>query len=399
MANTALPRPSRILIVRLSAIGDVIHGVPVLCALRDALPEAFLGWVVEGRAGDLLEGHPALDELVRVPRGWLKSPREVWRLRRRLHELRFDTAIDLQCLTKSAIAAWLSGARRRIGKAGARRPRVEPLVSQRVGRSRRHARDRTLSRACCGRWGSSRRPCDSICRSGPTTRRWPTISCGRADLPPARFAILNPGAGWPSKVWPAERYGELARHLAKAHGMPSVAAWGVPSELPLAETIVATSGGHARLAPPTSMTELAALCRRAALFVGSDTGPMHLAVAVGTPTISLHGPSRADWCGAYGPTQHPLAGALRRGFGARTPPGRRLGDAGDRRGDGRRRLRPVDAQYGRATMRLVRQCRVGRVLRDPPTNSMSGGSRVTRPTLHERSFYHDSPLQYRSFRY
>ena len=111
--------PSRILIVRLSAIGDVIHGVPVLCALRSAFPQAFIGWVVEGRAGDLLEGHPALDELIRVPRGWLKSPREVWRLRRRLRACRFDTTIDLQCLTKSAIAAWLSGAPRRIGKAGA----------------------------------------------------------------------------------------------------------------------------------------------------------------------------------------------------------------------------------------------------------------------------------------
>ena len=115
------------------------------------------------------------------------------------------------------------------------------------------------------------------------------------------FAVLNPGAGWPSKMWPAERYGELARHLYKEHGLRSVAVWGLKTELPLAELIVATSDGHAILAPPTSMLELAALCRRAALFVGSDTGPMHLAVAVGTPTISMHGPSRADWCGAYGP--------------------------------------------------------------------------------------------------
>ena len=83
--------------------------------------------------------------------------------------------------------------------------------------------------------------------------------------------------------------------------MASVVVWGGPNERPLAERIVSTSGGHGQLAPPTSMTELAAFCRRAALFVGSDTGPMHLAVAVGTPTISLHGPSRADWCGAYGP--------------------------------------------------------------------------------------------------
>jgi heptosyltransferase-1 len=117
-----------------------------------------------------------------------------------------------------------------------------------------------------------------------------------------RFAVLNPGAGWPSKMWPAERYGELAQHLFRTHAMRSIAAWGVPAELPLAETIVAASDGHAVLAPKTSMLEFGALCRRAALFVGSDTGPMHLSVAVGTPTVSMHGPSRADWCGAYGPS-------------------------------------------------------------------------------------------------
>ena len=87
----------------------------------------------------------------------------------------------------------------------------------------------------------------------------------------------------------------------RSHGLPSIAVWGGHDELPLAETIVATSHGHARLAPPTSMTQLGALCRRAAMLVGSDTGPLHLAVAVDTPTISLHGPSRAEWCGAYGP--------------------------------------------------------------------------------------------------
>jgi ADP-heptose:LPS heptosyltransferase len=284
----------------LSAIGDVIHGVPVLCALRDALPEAFLAWVVEGRAGDLLDGHPALDELIRVPRGWLKSPREVWRLRRRLHELRFDAAIDLQCLTKSAVAAWLSGAPRRIGKGG--------------------SDGRELSRwfhnelVPCGGTHVIKHYLDLLKPLGITS---PAV---RFDLPErgvdgqtvdgflrtsgltaGGFVLMNPGAGWASKIWPAERYGELARELAKTHGLASVAVWGVPDELPLAEQIVAASGGHARLAPPTSMTELAALCRRAALFVGSDTGPMHLAVAVGLPTISLHGPSRAEWCGAYGP--------------------------------------------------------------------------------------------------
>jgi ADP-heptose:LPS heptosyltransferase len=300
MTNPSLSQPARILIVRLSAIGDVIHGVPVLCALRVAMPAAYLAWVVEGRAGDLLDGHPALDALVRVPRGWLRSPREVWRLRRRLHELEFDAAIDLQCLTKSAIAAWLSGARRRIGKGGSDgRELSRWFHSELVACGGTHVIEHYLDllkplgiESPAVRFDLPERDVDA--RMADEYLRTSGLTVGN-------FVLMNPGAGWPSKVWPAERYGELARRLAKAHGVTSVAAWGVPSELPLAKQIVATSGGHARLAPPTSMTELAALCRRAAIFVGSDTGPMHLAVAVGVPTISLHGPSRADWCGAYGP--------------------------------------------------------------------------------------------------
>ena len=119
----------RLLIVRLSAIGDVVHGLPVLCALRAQFPAGFLAWVVEGRAGDLLEGHRALDELIRLPRGWLKSPRAIWDLRRRLRGLRLDAAIDLQGLSRSAIAAWLSGAPRRIGFARPQGREISPWLS------------------------------------------------------------------------------------------------------------------------------------------------------------------------------------------------------------------------------------------------------------------------------
>src|SRR3954452_9579637 len=104
----------RILIVRLNAIGDVLHGLPVLVALREALPEAYLAWVVEGRTSELLRNCPALDGVISVPRGWLKKPRAVWNLRRRLRDQRFDIAIDLQGLSKSSVAAWISGAPRRI---------------------------------------------------------------------------------------------------------------------------------------------------------------------------------------------------------------------------------------------------------------------------------------------
>lgn len=289
----------RILIVRLSAIGDVIHGIPVLCALRDAYPHAYIAWIVEGRAGDLLVDHPALDELVRVPRGWLKSPRQVLRLRRRLRRMRFDVTIDLQCLTKSAVTAWLSGAPRRIGKAGKDgRELSRWFHNELLQLGGEHVIDHYLEMLRpLGAGGGAVRfdlPEQELDRT--TIKRFLSGS----GLPTRQFAILNPGAGWPSKIWPAERYGELARYLKRAHSLRSIAVWGTADERLLAETIVRESGEDALLAPPTTMTELAALCRRATLFVGSDTGPMHLAVAVGLPTISLHGPSRAEWCGAYG---------------------------------------------------------------------------------------------------
>src|SRR5271169_2959535 len=102
----------RILIVRLSAIGDAIQTMPVACALRERFPHAFLAWAVERRAAALLRGHEALNELIELPRGWLKSPGGVWRLRQKLRNLQFDVTIDVQSLTKSALLARLSGARR-----------------------------------------------------------------------------------------------------------------------------------------------------------------------------------------------------------------------------------------------------------------------------------------------
>jgi lipopolysaccharide heptosyltransferase I len=295
------PRRSgpRILIVRLSALGDAIHGLPVACALRHSMPNATIGWVVEGRTAELLEGHPAIDHVIRTSRGWLKSPRAVLDLRRRLKGLRFDIAIDLQCLTKSAIAARLSGARRRMGMAGEDgREASRWLHNDLVEVAGEHVIDRYLSmlrplgiKAPAVRFDLPELPADAS-----TASRF----LAAEGLVAGRFAILNPGAGWPSKIWPAERYGEVARRLAGEHGLPSVAVWGGAAEKPLGEAIVAASGGAARLAPSTTVSELAALCRRAGLFLGSDTGPMHLAVAVGTPTASMHGTSQGQRCGAYG---------------------------------------------------------------------------------------------------
>lgn len=299
-ANAAVNRSPRILIVRLTAIGDVIHGIPVLCALRSAVPNAYLAWITEGMAGAVLEGHPALDELIRVPRHFWKSPREIWKMRERLRSRKFDITLDLQCLTKSAMTAWLTGASRRIGKSGEHGRELSQWFNNvLIEASAAHVIEHYLSmlrplgiESPAVRFDLAERPADA-----QAAERF----LHEARLTGQPIAIANPGAGWPSKMWPAERYGELAQYMHQQHGLRTVAVWGTASELPLAATIVAASAGHAVLAPPTSMLELAALCRRAVLFIGSDTGPMHLAVAVGTPTVSLHGPSRADWCGAYGP--------------------------------------------------------------------------------------------------
>jgi lipopolysaccharide heptosyltransferase I len=291
----------RILIVRLSAIGDVIHGLPVLNALRDALPEAFIAWVVEGAGGQLLRDHKALDELIVVPRKWLKSPRTVVDLRRRLRALRFDLALDLQGLTKSALAARLSGARRRIGFDGHDGREVSRwLNNDLVTATRTHVIDRNL---------------ELLAPLGITN---PAVRFDLQDTPPDaqtareimaaarlsdRFAVINPGAGWPSKLWPAERFAGVARFLGTRHSLRSLVAWAGDAERALAEQIVAGSAGFAALAPATSLRELAAVTRRATLFVSSDTGPLHLAVAVRTPCVGLFGPMPSERNGPYGP-QH-----------------------------------------------------------------------------------------------
>jgi len=289
----------RILIVRLSAIGDVLHTLPVLNALRDAFPHAFLSWVVDSRAADLLRGHKSLDELVVVPRGWATSPVAAWRLWRHLKARRFDVALDVQGLTKSSAAAWLSGARRRIGYGGRdARELSRCFNNELVLASASHIIDRNLE----------------LLR--PLGIATPPV---RFDLPEDRaeavmaedaivrlalgsgYAVINPGAGWPSKLWPAKRYGGVARFLGATLGLPSLVVWAGSRERAWAEEIESGSGGHARLAPSTTLLELAAILRRARLFVGSDTGPLHLAVAVGTPSVGMFGPMPAERNGPYGP--------------------------------------------------------------------------------------------------
>jgi lipopolysaccharide heptosyltransferase I len=291
-------RQLRILITRLSAIGDCILTVPVLAALREHLPRAFIAWAVERPAAPLLDGHAALNELIVLPRGWLKSPTWVWQLRRRLRREQFDVVVDPQSLTKSALVGWLSGARQRIGFDGPDgRELSKRLNNQLVPRTASHVVDRSLQ--LLKPLGiKTPEPRFDLPEYGPAVERVVANILHQHNL--HRFAILNVGAGWPSKIWPAQRYAAVADHLGSTHGLSSLVVWAGEQEHDRAREVAATCPDHAIVAPTTSLTELATLLRCAALFVGSDTGPLHLAAAVGTPCIGLYGPTLPAVCGPYG---------------------------------------------------------------------------------------------------
>lgn len=289
----------RILIVRLSAIGDVIHTVPLLNALRDSYPEARLTWVLQTPASTLLEGHESLDELIVLPKNYLKSPREVWRLRRRLRANQYDIAIDAQGLTKSALVCGLSGAPRRIGFGDEwGREMSRWCYNERIHSTAPHAVDRMLE--LLSPLGIVSPTVRFSIPESLADREWADRVIREAGLVDG-FAVVHAGAGWPSKMWMPDRFAAVTRYLESRWNLPTVVVWGSSAEREMADQIVAGSQGAARPAPPRTLRELAAFSRRARLFVSSDSGPLHLAAAVGTPCVGLYGPWPPKRHGPYGP--------------------------------------------------------------------------------------------------
>lgn len=288
----------RILITRLSHIGDCVLTLPLAAALRAQVPDVWIGWAIEPAGHRLLGDQPGIDHFEVVPRGWLKRPRAIWELRQRLRGLHLDATLDPQSLLKSAALGWLSGAPRRVGMGGAYGRELSPwLNTMRVVPQRRHLVDRSLELLT----GLGLQPVGPVPQLRPnpacveTMQRW---LAERAD--DGRFVVLNPGASWPSKRWVLERYAEVARYCFDAWGLPTVVTWGGREEQGWAEAIVAAGGPGCHLAPATTLPELAALLSVARLFVGSDSGPMHMAAAVGCRCVALFGPTRPEESGPYG---------------------------------------------------------------------------------------------------
>lgn len=288
----------RILITRLSAIGDCILTMPLVCALRRAMPKAFIAWAVERAAAPLVEHHASVDQVIRVPKRVCSKPGELLQLRRELRNWRFDIAIDPQSLSKSAVVAWLSGAKRRIAfRAPVGRELAPWLANERVTSRQPHVVDRYLE--LLQPLGITADAVQFDVPQSATAEQavQPLLSQSRLRN---GFAVINPGAGWSTKVWPSERLGAIAQRLGEREGLPSVVVWAGEMERRWAETIVAAAPQHAVMAPATSLLELAAVMRRARLFVGSDTGPLHLAAAVGVKCVGIYGPTRPEECGPYG---------------------------------------------------------------------------------------------------
>ena len=281
-----------ILIVRLGAMGDIVHAVPVAAALRDRFPGARIDWVVDERHLALLELVPVIDRRIVLRSRSASLRRRVTELRRTLTRESYDIAIDVQGLLKSAVVARLSGARRTLGFTALhlreRAARVFYSETHDPGTTA-HVIEKNLTLAAY--LGADVSGVQVPLRV-PTSAALDAVRHRHAGAGDTPFVVLNPGAAWPNKRWPPDRFGAVAQWLRRAHGLRSVVTWG-PGDETMAEAVVAASAGAAELAPPTSIADLVAIVREATLVVSGDTGPVHLAAAVGTPIVGIYGPTDA----------------------------------------------------------------------------------------------------------
>ncbi len=303
MRTITLPPAPRILIVRLSAIGDAVHSLPLAAAIRRARPQAYIGWIVEQPAAALIENNPLLDWVKTVPKGWLKRPSLIAEIRRELKARRFDAAVDVQGLTKSAAAAWLSGAKTRLGFTRGESRELAPwLDNLKAAPLGTHIVDKNL--------GLLRALGIEPPAQGGAEFVFPPCGAEEARAIDAfaggihgsgGFALMGPWGSFAAKLWPLERFLDLAKRLRSGHGLLSVMLGHGPKERFAADSLAEKSGGALVAAPDVGLVGVAELARRARLFVGCDSFPMHAAAAVGCKTLGLFGVTDPARLGPYGP--------------------------------------------------------------------------------------------------
>lgn len=290
----------KILIVKLGAIGDIIHALPALQAIRSAMPDAEISWTAEKRSAEILRGNTLIDNLIEVDTRSLRSGtapiqilREIKRQFRGLRKFDYDIAIDLQGLLKSAMFARVSGAKLRYGfsKEGMREPagRVflnrEVTVPEDIHVIRKNLKlvEQALNIPVP----------DADFKFPVFTDAGHKAEAGRiAEMAAWDFVILNPAGGWVTKLWHAEKFGELADLIWEGHGLVSIVVTG-PDESALAAKVLLNSRSPKTFAVQPTLKGFFELAKLAKGYVGGDTGPTHLAIAAGTPVIGLFGPT--EW--------------------------------------------------------------------------------------------------------
>jgi lipopolysaccharide heptosyltransferase I len=286
----------RFLVIRLSSIGDIVHALPAVAALGQSFPKAEIHWLIENRYASLLAGNPYVHRVIPLDtlswRGSLPPASIVKEMGRTLMELRgrdYEAAVDFQGLWKSAMIALLSGAKERVGLAGPwmREPSAAVLYTDRVSAAgRQHVVEENLALveylgARVGLWQFPL----------PHTPEADQYVEGQlARLKARDFMLISPGGGWKAKRWAPENYALLLRHL-ESRFPGKILLTGSPEENELITGILDSAGTKRAGYFPSSVVQFIALARRAKLFLGGDTGPLHLAAAVGTPLVAIHGPT------------------------------------------------------------------------------------------------------------
>ena len=288
---------TRVLIVRLGAMGDILHALPGVAALRQARPKWYLGWAVEPRWRALI----CADRIHLVnAKAWARSPfrietlREIGALRQELRAERYDICIDLQGAVRSALAGRLARAPRMIGEDHPREWAARWLFGERVPTNGVHVIEQAAE-VCAAAAGEPLSPILPLLPVNREAELWVDQELREAARRPV--VLLSPGAGWGAKRWPAERYGAVARDLHQQGCMVLVNAG--PEEQAMAAEVVRASGGVVQ-APQFTLERLIALTRRVCLVIAGDTGPLHLACALGKPVVGIYGPTDPSRNGPFG---------------------------------------------------------------------------------------------------
>jgi heptosyltransferase I len=285
----------RFLIVRLGSLGDIIHTLPAAAALRDSFPLARIDWVVETKWRAILDGNRDLNRVISFDRRRVAGVVETVASLRRAQ---YTCAIDFQSLYKSALLGFLSGAEERLGfdRAYAREGLATLLYTRRIHPSGIHKVEQNLSLAMAAGAVAPGVPRFAFPESAEADE-W--ADGKMRELGGGDFYVVSPGGGWRSKCWPAERYGALHGEILRLVGLQGIVSFG-PGEEKLAEAAVAAAGSNTFFPLAMDLPQLMAVLRRAKFFVAADTGPLHLAAALGTPVVGLFGPTDPGRNGPYG---------------------------------------------------------------------------------------------------